>query len=84
MQPLFLAVVKNSDDIRMVEAGNGLGFVVKALDQLLVLRVPFVQDFDRDIAIERKLLAAVNLRKSPAAQQFDKLETITADPAADE
>ena len=84
MQPVFLAVVKNSDDIRMVEAGDGLGFVVKAFDQLLVLRVPFVQNFDCDIAIERKLLAAVNLRKSAAAQQLDKLETITADPAADE
>ncbi len=47
-----LAAIEDADDVRVLEAGRGLGLAAEALDELLVLREAVVQHLDRDVAIE--------------------------------
>src|SRR5205085_3714332 len=61
------------DDVRMREAGRALRLAAEALDELLVVRVPVVEDLDRDPPPELLVLGEVDVRHSPGTEAPDHL-----------
>src|SRR5439155_21589927 len=63
-----LAAVVDRDDVRVREAGGVLRLAAEALDELLVVRVPVVQDLDRDPPAELLVLGEVDVGHPARAQ----------------
>ena len=62
---LGLAAVVDRDDVRVREAGRVRRLAAEALDELLVVRVPVVEDLDRDAAAELLILGEVHVAIPP-------------------
>src|SRR5262245_6602703 len=65
MPALGLADLENSDDIRVVERGCGLGLLLEAAQPFRVLRVAFGKELDCDFAIEPGVLRQIDFTHSP-------------------
>ena len=65
---LGLAAVEDRDDVRVREPGGVLRLAAEALDELLVVRVPLVEDLDRDAPPERLVLGEVDGRHAAGAE----------------
>ena len=65
---LGLTAVVDRDDVRMRERGGVLRLTAKALHELLVARVPVVQDLDRDPAAELLVLREIDVRHPAGAE----------------
>ena len=65
---LGLAAVVDRDDVLLREARCVLGLAAEALDELLVTRVPVVEDLDRDAAPELLVLGEVDVRHAARAE----------------
>jgi hypothetical protein len=53
--------VVNADDVGVVQSGNGLGFLLEALEAPGVVSEIVGQDFDSDVAIEARVAGLVDL-----------------------
>ena len=71
VRPLRLAAVVDRDDARMREAGGVLRLAAEALDELVVARVPVVEDLDRDAAPELLVVREVDVRHPAGAELPD-------------
>ena len=56
-----LAAVEDRDDVRVVEAGGALRLAAEALDELVVVGVPLVQELQRHAAAELLVLGEVDV-----------------------
>ena len=65
---LGAAAVEDRDDVRMVETGGALRFAAEALDELLVRRVPVVEQLQRDAAAELLILCEIDVRHPARAE----------------
>jgi hypothetical protein len=71
------AVVKNGDDIGMLEAGGGHGLAPGLLDEPAVVLGDLHPDaLDRDRAIEMVVPGPVNIAETAAANQFPNFEAV--------
>ena len=68
---LGLAAVVDRDDVRVREAGGVLRLAPEALDELLVARVPVVEDLDRDAPAELLVLGEIDVRHPARAELPD-------------
>ena len=58
--PRVLAAVDHRDDVRVRELGDRTRFAPEALDVLLVVAVPLVEDLQRDLALEQAVVGPVD------------------------
>ena len=65
---VVLAAIEDRDDVRVGEAGCVCRLAPEALDELVVVRVPRVQDLDRDPASELLVLGEVHVGHAAAAE----------------
>ena len=80
---LGLPAVEDRDDVRVREARCVLRLAAEALDELLVVRVPVVQDLDRDPAAQFLVLGEVDVRHAAGAKLAHDL-IATIEEGADE
>src|SRR4029453_18612716 len=64
---LVLAAVEDSDHVRVVQAGRGLGLAPEALHELLVVGEAPVEHLDGDLASQVGVLGAVDVRHPSGA-----------------
>ena len=64
-------------DVGMVERGQRFGFTSEAGEPIGVVRERCGQDFERDIAIERRIVRAIHL--AHAADTEERRDVIDAD-----
>ena len=69
--PAPLSAVVDVDDVRVRERGRTRGLAAEALDELLVLREPLVQQLDGDAPAELGVLCAVDLGHPTGADARD-------------
>ncbi len=60
MLAVFYSEVVNGNDIGMVQGGDGMGLAFEAFAALGVSGCVFAQDFDGHIAIETRIVRAVD------------------------
>ena len=80
---LGLPAVEDRDDVRVREPGRVLRLAAEALDELLVVRVPVVQDLDRDPAAQLLVLGEIDVRHAAGAKLAHDL-IATIEEGADE
>ena len=71
VRPLRVAAVVDRDDARVREPGGVLRLAAEALDELLVARVPVVEDLDRDAPSELLVRGEIDVRHPTGAQLPD-------------
>ena len=74
LAPVRLAAVDDGDDVRVRELRRGARLVPEALDVVVVLGVVLVQDLQRDVPLEQRVVRAVDARH--AARADDVLELV--------
>ena len=73
---VLLAAVKHGDDVRVSQLSRGPGLVREALERLLVSRLVFVEDLERDGALEHRVEGAKDGRHpAPADDALDLVPT---------
>ena len=70
---VVLAAVVDADDVRVLEAGGGLGLAPEALDEARVLGEPVVQELQRDLAPELLVLGEEHIGHASGAEPGDDL-----------
>src|SRR6185295_6959432 len=76
--PVLLAAIDHRDDVRMRELRDRARLAPEALDVLLVLAVLFMEDLQRDVALEQRVEGAMDGRHSAGADDVLQL-VATAD-----
>src|SRR5438309_11530886 len=73
VQAVCLSDLVNGDDVRMIESGSRLGFLLKALQPILVRSEFRRQQLERNLTLEPNVFREINLAHSPSAQQREHL-----------
>src|SRR4029079_2428738 len=79
VRALGVAAVVDRDDVRVGEPGGVLRLAAEALDELVVGRVPVVEDLDRDPAPELLVLGEIDVGHAAGAELADDLVTAVED-----
>src|SRR5438034_7461357 len=69
VQAVYLSDLVNGDDVRMIEAGRRLGFLLKASQPIPVRGEFRRQQLERYLTLEPNVFREINLAHSPCAQQ---------------
>ena len=64
-----LAAVEDADDVRVLQAGGAGRLAPEALDELVVLGEAAVQELQRDLAAELRVLGAVDVGHAARAER---------------
>ena len=78
---VLLADVVNRADVGMVQRGRGLRFALKTVERLRIARDIFGQEFQRDEAVQARVLGLVDDAHAAAAELFD--DAVVRDGLAD-
>ncbi len=78
---IFFADIVNRADVGMIERAGGFGFALEALERLRVVRHIIRQKFQRNGAIQARVLSLVHHAHAAATEFFD--DAIVRDCAAD-
>ena len=70
LPPVLLAPVDHGDDVRVLELGDRARLALEALDEVLVGGVPLVQDLQRDVALEQRVLRLVDARHPAVSDEL--------------
>ena len=73
IDPVLMANVVQRADVRMAQAGDGLGFAVETFAQLRIAGEMLGQNFDRDSAVEPRVARPVDLAHSSGAESGQNL-----------
>ena len=71
---VVLAAVDHSHDVRVGELGDRARFPLEALDEVVVGHVLVVEDLQRDVALEQRVVRPVHARH--AARSDELLELV--------
>ena len=67
----LLAPVDHRHDARVLELRHGAGFALEALDEVVVFVVLLVQDLQRHVALEERVVSPVDAGHAAVADDFD-------------
>ena len=70
-RPVVLADLIDGEDVGMIERCGRLRFLFEAAKTFFVMRKGYRQDFDRDVAPERRLPRAIHFAHPASAKQRD-------------
>ena len=66
---ILLAAVDDGDDVRVLQLCDGAGLSLEPLDEVLVLVVLLVENLERDVALEERVVGPVDARH-PAVTDY--------------
>ena len=69
----FLTPVDHRDDARVLELRHGAGFALEALDEVVVFVVLLVQDLQRHVALEERVVSPVDAGHAAVADDLLQL-----------
>ncbi len=76
----ILADIMDGDDIGMLQAGGGIGFLAEATQKIFVVGEAFMQHLYGDDPAEQQILAAVDDGHAAAADAVEELITAVEHP----
>ena len=69
-RPVGLAAIDHRDDVRMRELRDDARLAPEPLDVLVVLEVALVEDLQRDVALEQRVVRLVDARHAAAPEEL--------------